>query len=485
MDLHDGSSLKAGNPADKYCHSVRLLEERCIGCVNCARHCPTEAIRVRGGKARITETRCIDCGECIRYCHNHAKAAVTDSLQDLGQYRYNIALAAPSLYAQFDKSVPVAQILAGLRNLGFDKVGEVARGAEIATAALQEHLRSDGIRRPVISSACPASVRLILVKFPELIENLSPIDAPVEIAARIAREEAVRVTGLSPESIGVWFITPCPAKMTAVLEPIGVVRSELSGTISMVEIYGELLKAISTLGDVPEVPLASAEGVGWAIAGGEASGLEDAKVLIAQGIHNVSDIMEQVAVGKLNDVDFIECLSCVGGCIGGPLTAINRFVSENNLKQRLKTMRAEAGRHPATAPEAGQVRSALHQGRTIEPRPALKLDDNILVAMQKIEQIETVQKRLPGLDCGSCGSPTCRALAEDIVQGAASETDCVFRLREMVRDLAEEMVNLSAKLPPSLNRETTQNKRRRRDDALPAPDEPQNEDRRWPESDGA
>ena len=438
---------------EKYYHSVRLLSERCIGCVSCARHCPTEAIRVRGGKARITESRCIDCGECIRYCPNHAKTAVTDTLLDLKRFQYNIALAAPSLYAQFDKHIPVSAILAGLLKLGFDKVAEVAHGAEIATASLNEHLRSKDIKRPVISSACPASVRLILVKFPELIEYLSPVDAPVEIAARIARAEAIRDLEINPEMIGVWFITPCPAKMTAVLEPIGVVKSELTGTIAMTSIYGELLKEISNTGNDFNGPLASAEGVGWAAAGGEAAGLGDAKVLVAHGIHNVSNILEQVAVGKLNDVDFIECLSCAGGCIGGPLTAINRFVAENSLKQRLKTMRASEGRTPAKPIDEEQARLALHQGRVIESRPAMKLDDDIYVAMQKIELIDDTLKRLPGLDCGSCGSPTCRALAEDIVQGTASETDCVFRLREMVRDLAEEMVNLSAKLPPSLNKE--------------------------------
>ena len=445
--------MKAGVQVEKYYHSVRLLGERCIGCVSCARHCPTEAIRIRGGKARITESRCIDCGECIRYCPNHAKTAVTDSLDDLKIYRYNIALAAPSLYAQFDKNIPVAAILAGLQRLGFNKVAEVAHGAEIATAALREHLRTPGIKRPVISSACPASVRLMLVKFPELIEYLSPVDAPVEIAARIARREAAEKMGIRPESIGVWFITPCPAKMTAVLEPIGVSKSELTGTISMISIYGELLKTLSTTTTKTDVSLASAEGVGWALAGGEATGLGDAKVLVAHGIRNVSNIMEQVALGKLNDVDFIECLSCAGGCIGGPLTALNRFVAENSLKQRLQAMRESEKQTPAEPVAATEIDLALHEGRMIEPRPALKLDDDIVVAMQKIEQIDETLKRLPGLDCGSCGSPTCRALAEDIVQGTASETDCVFRLREMVRGLAEEMVNLSAMLPPSLNRD--------------------------------
>jgi hypothetical protein len=379
---------------------------------------------------------------------------VTDSLEDLKSYRYNIALAAPSLYAQFDKNIPVSSILAGVRKLGFDAVVEVARGAEIASAALGEYLLRKNVKRPVISSACPASVRLILVKFPELIEYLSPVDAPVEIAARMAREDAIRVTGLEPEAIGAWFITPCPAKMTAILEPIGVEKSELTGTISMMSIFGELLKVVSTAQREESGPSpASAEGVGWAVAGGEAAGLDEAKVLVAQGIHNVSNVLEQVAVGKLSDVDFIECLSCVGGCIGGPLTATNRFVAENTLKQRLKEMRNNETREIAEPIDAEQIRRALRSKGVIEPRPAMKLDDDIRVAMQKIELIDAMQKRLPGLDCGSCGSPTCRALAEDIVQGTASETDCVFRLREMVRDLAEEMMNLSAKLPPSLTQE--------------------------------
>ena len=136
------------------------------------------------------------------------------------------------------------------------------------------------------------------------------------------------------------------------------------------------------------------------------------------------------------------------------MTALNRFVAENSLKQRLQAMRESERQTPAEPVAATEIDLALHEGRMIEPRPALKLDDDIRVAMQKIEQIDETLKRLPGLDCGSCGSPTCRALAEDIVQGTASETDCVFRLREMVRGLAEEMVNLSAMLPPSLNRDT-------------------------------
>ena len=37
----------------KFYHSVTLDKELCKGCTNCVKRCPTEAIRVRGGKAEI------------------------------------------------------------------------------------------------------------------------------------------------------------------------------------------------------------------------------------------------------------------------------------------------------------------------------------------------------------------------------------------------------------------------------------------------
>jgi Na+-translocating ferredoxin:NAD+ oxidoreductase RNF subunit RnfB len=68
----------------------------------------------------------------------------------------------------------------------------------------------------------------------------------------------------------------------------------------------------------------------------------------------------------------------------------------------------------------------------------MKLDDDIVVAMQKVGLIKKILAKLPGIDCGACGSPTCASLAEDIVQGQAAETDCVFKLREVVSALEEE-----------------------------------------------
>ena len=63
----------------------------------------------------------------------------------------------------------------------------------------------------------------------------------------------------------------------------------------------------------------------------------------------------------------------------------------------------------------------------------------MMKAMMKMQKLEEINDGLPGLDCGACGSPRCRSLAEDIVRGLAFETDCIFKLREKVSDLADQM----------------------------------------------
>ncbi|MDF2875899.1 MAG: rsxB 1 [Sporomusa sp.] len=437
--------------AERY-HSVRLVDEKCQGCVICTKRCPTEAIRIRGGKAQITSSRCIDCGECIRHCPGHAKTAVTDEITDLKKYKYNIALPAPSLYGQFNIDIPVRAILSGLLKLGFNEVFEVAHGAEIVSLAIRDYLKRTDIVRPAISSACPAVVRLIQVRFPELIDHLAPFDAPVEVAARLARAEAEALPGLMPEDIGVWFITPCPAKMTAVYQPLGAEKSDITGAIAISKIYPDLLKVVTA--EIQDARRqASWVGVGWAIPGGETTAVGANNVLVVHDIHHVANILEQVALGKLKGVDYIEVLACAGGCIGGALTVENRHVAEHRMKQRIAKKKVEDprfGRLPRT--DYSEFELGVAGRRAIEPKPVLRLDADITKAMTKIEFMDRTLKSLPGLDCGSCGSPNCKALAEDIAQGLASMTDCVFILRKKVRDLAYEMVDLADKLPPPLDK---------------------------------
>ena len=79
-------------------HAVTLDADKCKGCTNCIKRCPTEAIRVRNGKAVISTERCIDCSMCIRVCPYHAKRAKSDAIDIINNYKYKIALPAPTLY---------------------------------------------------------------------------------------------------------------------------------------------------------------------------------------------------------------------------------------------------------------------------------------------------------------------------------------------------------------------------------------------------
>ena len=56
-----------------------------------------------------------------------------------------------------------------------------------------------------------------------------------------------------------------------------------------------------------------------------------------------------------------------------------------------------------------------------------------------MQAAEEIFGHLPKLDCGSCGAPTCRAMAEDVALGLASEDDCIFRMRERLHHAEEEL----------------------------------------------
>lgn len=79
----------------------------------------------------------------------------------------------------------------------------------------------------------------------------------------------------------------------------------------------------------------------------------------------------------------------------------------------------------------------------ISANSAMRLDDDIVEAMRKMEQMEEIVRRLPGYDCGSCGSPTCRTFAEDIVRGYCNEMDCIHILKEQLKVMAQKMVELA------------------------------------------
>lgn len=425
----------------KYFHSVTLDSDKCKGCTNCIKRCPTEAIRVRDGKAKIIKERCIDCGECIKVCPYHAKKAITDDFDSIFNFKYKIALVPPSMYAQFKDKPDVNSILTGIKEIGFDDVFEVARAAELVTIATKEFIKGEDIPKPIISSACPAVMRLIRVRFPNLIPNVVPILAPIELGAWIAKEKAIIDNNLNPDDIGVFFITPCAAKVTCTYAPIGVESSLVDGSISMKDMYLRLLPVVKRITNPEKLATAGVEGISWAKNGGESSALENERHIAVDGIWNVIKVFEELENEMLDDIFFVEASACIGGCVGGPLVVENSFVAKTRIQSVLENTELS----PSPFEWNDDIYNAAKWKKQMEFAPIMKLDDDMVQAMKKLEELERIYKNLPQLDCGSCGSPSCHALAEDIVRGFAIETDCVFRLRERVKHLAMEMIDLEGR----------------------------------------
>ncbi len=425
---------------DRFFHSVTLDSDKCVGCTNCIKHCPTEAIRVRDGKAQIISERCIDCGECIRVCPHHAKKAKYDHLDMLDSFAYKIALPAPTLYGQFNHLDDIDVVLTGLRNMGFDEVYEVSRGAELVSEATRRLIQN--LPKPVISSACPAVVRLIRVRFPDLCSHVLPLYSPMEMSAYIAKHNAAEKTGIPIEKIGAFFLTPCPAKVTDIKVPIGGEKSQVDGAIAISEIFPRLTQYMEKEEQVEQLSKAGIIGVGWASNGGEAAALLNDKYLAADGIENVIHVLEELEDERIRELDFIELNACFGGCVGGVLCVENAYVAKARL-QRLRKYLPVSQNHLSAA----QIPDYMAWREKLEFAPVLKLSNDINEAMRMMEDIDRICEQFPGLDCGSCGAPSCRALAEDVVRGLAKESDCIFILREQIQDLANELSSIGGFVP--------------------------------------
>ncbi len=408
-------------------HSVTLDISKCKGCTNCIKRCPTEAIRVRDGHAVIREELCIDCGECIRQCPYQAKKATFDKLEDFASYKFKIALPAPALFGQFEDVEDLDEILTALLECGFDQVFEVSRAAELVTAYTRMYMKRQDIARPVISSACPAIVRMITLRFPYLCDNLLPILPPIEYAARIAREEALAAyPELTDSDICVLFITPCPAKVSYIRNPIGVDHSAVNGALAISDMYFKIRAKRREIKMPQTMSRSGIIGLNWANSGGEATSLLSEKYLAADGIENCIKVLDQLDNGSIRDLDFIELNACTGGCVGGTLTVENPYVAAarfRTLRKFLPVSRNQIDLFSCVIPPE------LLLDKRVEETDSQHIQTDRKSAIAKMSAIEEIYKQLPHLDCGSCGAPNCHALAEDIVAGEAELGDCLIRLR--------------------------------------------------------
>ena len=403
---------------DKSLHTVTLDHDKCKGCIACMKRCPTEAIRVRNGKAKVHYDRCIGCGECVRMCPHQAKLPAYDPFESIFKYKYRIAVPAPSLFGQFNNLDDVNIVLNALLELGFDDVFEVARGAELVSEETRNLIREGKVKKPTISSACPAVLELIMMRYHSLMSHVIDLVSPADVALRLAREKAEQA-GIPKEDIGVFFISPCPAKVYALKTGMGLKNPPADGVLSIGEMYFKLLGVMSQLKDKPLKNLSKTGilGVRWAASGGESLGIYQNRYLAADGMENINNVLKAMEDGTLNYIDFVELGACPSGCVGGVLNVENPFVA----RVRIRALRDKLPPVANRMDEVKKDRSFYHWETKPEVQDVYKLDSDFKVALEKMQKIEEIYKDLPHLDCGGCGAPSCRAFAEDVARG---ETTC-------------------------------------------------------------
>jgi ferredoxin len=413
--------------------SVRLDPARCVGCAACMRVCPTEAIRIRSGKAIIKPQLCIDCGECVRACEHKAGVVLADPLSSIQRYEYRIAVPETSLYGQFIPSVLPNDILAGILDLGFHEVYETALATERAGLLLREYLDRYHGPKPLMTSFCPVVVRLIQLRFPELIDLVIPIDFTLELAVRALKEQRAQELGIPMEKIGAFYLAGCPARITTIHHPYTGGRTHMDGAISVAEIYRDLMFAIRRRqraeSRAPALQRASALGIRWGTLWGEVEALGIENAIAVSDMKHLVRVMEEIDNHTLTDIEFVECRACYAGCAGGPLMVDNPYRGRSKIQKLCRIFPTPPHKEEGWAKEDFD-RIGSRFDRRMVSLPAEGLDADPSKAIEKMAERARILQSLPGIDCGSCGAPNCRALADDIVRGEATVMYCIFKLRD-------------------------------------------------------
>jgi len=401
---------------------LTLDQGRCQGCTHCLRVCPTEAIRIRKGKARVMAHRCVHCGQCLRICPQKAWKMSGGENEEHVLPTAPWTRLDPAVYWQFGNRVNPAEVIRAFEEIGFSGVRDMSQAYERYRLRIQAYLSSPERALPTVSSTCPAVVEFIRVKYPSLIENLTPILPPAESVMEEGEDPSKTA---KPKGV---YVSPCLAH-AEVLRFLPKENSEGDRILPIERIFNRVKAALRR----PQEPVLDSRVSGafhramsWAVPGGESKALGISPPFLALGLERLGRVLDQVEAGLLDEVSYIEAWACPGGCLSGPFTVQDPCVAAYHLASWI-----QAQKRDESPPAVGMERIPLRLRKPLTARPGLRLDENVKAAMEKLRRIDEIVKNLPGIDCGSCGSPTCLALAEDIVQGLAEEADCLLLFRRL------------------------------------------------------
>ena len=366
-------------------NSLRVVRELCRECMRCLHVCPTGALRIRRGGPEILGHLCIDCGACIDACEAGA-LRVPDDVDIPTPSELTILVVPASLLVDFGPRVGAQHVLAALSVMGFHRIRVMEQWGAALRQAVLAYAREEAKAHPVFSPECPAVVNLIETRFPSLLPHLAPFLSPLEAVCEDLAGQDV-IVGVS-----------CPAQHTVL--STGPSSSTLLSFARLRDaILPVVVRSKNTAAASPWLPIHEERG--------------NQSVFRVGGLRHVIKILEKAENGLLVDFLLVELMACEQGCLGTPVSREESFLAWH---------RWQCVRHNFAGPA-----KAFRRKDPFVARSGMRLDDDMSRAIHKLEQIDLLTAGLPGKNCGMCGAPACREMAEDLVLGRAHGQECARR----------------------------------------------------------
>ncbi len=369
-------------PLDLSAPYVVRDRDKCINCNRCVAACKKQAVGAIGPIGRgyavhvgsafemsLMESVCVGCGQCIVACPVGAlkeRTTVDEVWAALSDPNKKVAFfTAPSVRATLGEAfgLPVGtnvegKMVAAIRRLAPDYVFNMDVTADLTIMEEASELLNriqTGKPMPMFTSCCPAWVKFVEQKHPEMIPHLSTCKSPQEMFGGLLKSYWCEKNGVDPKDLFVVSVIPCTAKKYECHRP------EMNGEVDAAITTRELARMLKTAGikleELPEEafddPFATCSG-GGTIFGATGGVMEAAlrvaakmldgklelvdfpevrgtspikeatysvaghtvRVAVASGLANAETILRQLESGE-KQYDFIEIMACPGGCVNG------------------------------------------------------------------------------------------------------------------------------------------------------------------------